>query len=443
MKRILLIILAVVAVGAVAYAGYSYYAGIQANADTPGDIVEESPSLLQQDVDDVIWASGKLLPTTWAYLGFEQGGRLMDLAVGQGDQAAEGQLLATVDATELEAAVTQAQAALNASQSELARVQAPSRPEQIASAEAAVQAARAQLESANAALATAKSRVDAVKSEVSVAQASYDQVRAGTRSEVVAAAKERLDQAQSVRDQAQAAYDQVSGNPNIGMMPQSVTLQQATAAFKAAQAEYSAAVRGATPEELTIALNQVGAAQSQVGVAETEVGNVQAQIASAEAAILQAQAQLDLLKAGARDEDVAVAQAAVAQAGAAFEAAQAALSKTQLQAPFDGTVAAVWSRPGEVVSPAQEVLAIGQLDSLRIETTDLRETDVSRVEIGQEVEVTFDALPNQVFTGVVTRIAPMSTQEQGSVNYTAIIELNELDPTLRWGMTAFVNIETK
>jgi HlyD family secretion protein len=159
--------------------------------------------------------------------------------------------------------------------------------------------------------------------------------------------------------------------------------------------------------------------------------------------VAQAQAQLDLLRAGARTEDVAVAEAAVAQAQAAVDATLAALAKSELVAPFDGTVSAVESHPGEVVQPGQEVIVLGDLGQMRVETTDLRETDVAKVQVGQEVDVTFDALPDQVFQGTVTRIAPMSTAEQGSVNYTAIVELDQLNPALRWGMTAFINIETR
>ena len=57
------------------------------------------------------------------------------------------------------------------------------------------------------------------------------------------------------------------------------------------------------------------------------------------------------------------------------------------------------------------------------------------------VEVTFDALPGRTFQGNVARIAPMSSTEKGSTNYTVIVDVADLDPALRWGMTAFVNIQ--
>jgi multidrug efflux pump subunit AcrA (membrane-fusion protein) len=86
------------------------------------------------------------------------------------------------------------------------------------------------------------------------------------------------------------------------------------------------------------------------------------------------------------------------------------------------------------------VLALGDTAIMRVETTDLRETDVARLGVGMPVEVTFDALPGRTFRGTVARIAPMSSTEKGSTNYTVIVDVADLDPALRWGMTAFVNI---
>ncbi len=98
-------------------------------------------------------------------------------------------------------------------------------------------------------------------------------------------------------------------------------------------------------------------------------------------------------------------------------------------------------RPGELAVPGQVLLMLGDTTRLRVETTDLRETDVTRLAVGMPAEVTFDALPGRAFAGTVTRIAPKSTTEQGSTNYTLIVEVADLDPSLRWGMTAFVNMK--
>jgi multidrug resistance efflux pump len=106
-------------------------------------------------------------------------------------------------------------------------------------------------------------------------------------------------------------------------------------------------------------------------------------------------------------------------------------------------VGLVNTRVGEFVAPGQALIALGDLTTLRVETTDLDEIDVARVMDGQSVGVTFDSLPERVFAGTVTRISPMATSGSGGVNYTVVVELDDVDPALRWGMTAFVDIEVE
>ena len=86
---------------------------------------------------------------------------------------------------------------------------------------------------------------------------------------------------------------------------------------------------------------------------------------------------------------------------------------------------------------------LGDTRQMRVETTDLRETDVAGLRSGMPAEITFDALPGRSFLGTIGRIAPMSSAEKGSTNYTVVVELEKLDPALRWGMTAFVNVQVR
>jgi len=119
------------------------------------------------------------------------------------------------------------------------------------------------------------------------------------------------------------------------------------------------------------------------------------------------------------------------------------LGETVLTAPFDGTVGLIHIRQGEEVMPGQPVLVMGDLTTLRVETTDLDEIDVARVEPGQRADLTFDALPEKVLSGQVVSVAPMATPGQSATTYRVIIEFDETDPALRWGMTAFVDIWVK
>ena len=147
------------------------------------------------------------------------------------------------------------------------------------------------------------------------------------------------------------------------------------------------------------------------------------------------------VKDGDPDPDqYSTAQARLQNAMAQVNAAEASLNDLTLKAPFAGTVSALYIRTDEWVTPGQPVLLIGDLDHLLIETTDLNEIDVARITVGSQATVTFDALPEYSGSGTVTRIATKASEGSG-VNYTVMVELEDIPDNLLWGMTAFVDIE--
>jgi HlyD family secretion protein len=176
-----------------------------------------------------------------------------------------------------------------------------------------------------------------------------------------------------------------------------------------------------------------GANDLDVAEAQAEVGVAQAQLAAA-------QREYEMLLKGPDPQDVKLAEERLAYAKAQLSAAEAALRDLELQAPFDGTVSELYVRQSEWIAPGQPVLSLADLGHLRVETTDLNEIDVARLDVGNGAIVTFDALPDISVGGKVVRIAPKASEGSG-VNYTVVVELDEIPPKLRWSMTAFVDIE--
>ena len=360
-RTTIVIVVAAMVIG-LGYFAYTRY-GPQRPETMPEVAVEE-----EEEIVPVVSASGTVVPAKWAQLSFKIGGRVEELAVEVGDEVVAGQLLARLDATELEHAVAQAEAGLALAQANLAQVKAGAREEEIAAAEEAVAAAQANLEGAEASL--ARLLAGASEREIEIARLTWEQ------------AKDALWGAQAERD----------GVAGSKMSP-----------------DYA-------------------------------VDAAEAAVLSAEMAVKIAELQYEQVKAGPTEEAVAAAEAQVRQAEAALAQARSALEDASLRAPFDGTVTAVSIREGEMVAAGFPVITIGDLSHLRIETTDLSAMDVAKVEVGQEAAVTFDALPERSLRGRVSKIAPMATLEAGGTNYTVTIELEEQDPDLRWGMTAFVDI---
>jgi HlyD family secretion protein len=402
------IAIAVIVVLGLSYWGYTSYIAPN-TAPTPTPVFEA------EEFDRVVTATGEVVPNRWAQLSFKIGGLLDELAVQEGDRVEVGYVLAHLETGDLERQVEQAQAALAVSQANLAQVKAGARLEEIAAAQEALAAAQAEVSTARANLASA--------------QAELARLEAGAKPEELTAAKAAMDKAAVALQLAQSEYDKIAWQGGIGATQQAVALQQASDDYETAKANYEALVRGATAEELDIARAAVEAARAQVDVAQAQAG--------------QAKAQLDQLLAGPRAEDIAVAQAQVEQAQTAVAQAQTALRDAELVAPFTGTVAKVTVREGEMMTPGQPVIFLGDLSHLRIETTDLNEADIWAIAVGQEVILTFDGLPEKALSGRVSRIAPMATTEQGGTNYTVVVELDEQDPGLLWGMTAYVDITVK
>lgn len=369
----------------------------------------------------VISAEGKVVPVKQATLSFEVSGRLAELEVSEGDTVEVGQVVARLSRADWQQRVDEAQAALGMAQAQLAQAKAGARAEEIVAAQEA--------------LAGAEAGVSAARANLSSARAELARLEAGAKPEELTAAKAAMDKAAIALQLAQSEYDKISWQSGIGATGQAVALQQASDDYESARANYEGLVRGATVEELAIGRAAVEAAEAQVEVAQAQSR--------------QAKAQLDLLLAGPAAEAIAVAEAQVEQARIALQGARLALEKAVLVSPLSGTVGAVRVEEGEVVMAGAPVLTIGDLTTLRVETNDLSEVDIVEVVVGQEVEVSVDALPGEKFRGRVSEIAPMAEEQHGDIVYKVTVDLEEgpapstvegLEAGLRWGMTAYVDI---
>ena len=76
-----------------------------------------------------------------------------------------------------------------------------------------------------------------------------------------------------------------------------------------------------------------------------------------------------------------------------------------------------------------------------VKTKDLTEIDVVNIKEGQPVTVKFDALPGVEFKGNVLSVGDNFSENQGDVVYEVTILLTDVDPAMRWGMTAVVTFE--
>jgi multidrug efflux pump subunit AcrA (membrane-fusion protein) len=132
----------------------------------------------------------------------------------------------------------------------------------------------------------------------------------------------------------------------------------------------------------------------------------------------------------------------LALAKAQLDAAQDGLEAYILTAPFAGVVAEVNVKVGEQVGPEVRAVSIVDASAWIVETTDVTELEVVKIAEGQSVSIVADALPDVSFTGTVAEISRAYILQGGDIQYTVRIDVDEVDPLARWGMTVEVTFES-
>ena len=289
------------------------------------------------------------IEATEVELAFRLPGWVEERAVDEGDAVKAGELVARLDARELEQQARQAKAEAEAARAQLAELEAGSRPEEVAAAEAAHQRALA--------------------------------------------------------DAAAARAD----------------FERAEELFKA---------RVITRQELDARKAASGAAA---------------------AAVNQTQANLDLVRAGPRKEEVEQARARAESAKHSAELAATRLGYATLKSPLAGVVLSKATEPGEYVSAGTPIVTVAELGNVFLRAY-VNETDLGRVKLGAGAQVTADTWPGRIYEGRVTFISSQAEftpksiqthQERVKLVYRVKIEIANPKGELKPGMPADAEITTE
>jgi RND family efflux transporter MFP subunit len=130
-----------------------------------------------------------------------------------------------------------------------------------------------------------------------------------------------------------------------------------------------------------------------------------------------------------------------------LDKAKQELLKTEIIAPFDGTIVAVDVKGNDQLSQFDysSKTAVYLVDTKTIRMTGIiDEIDITRVQVGQEAILTVDALPGQKLKGSVRFVSPFGTLQSGVVNFPVEIYLDKSENVdlLRGGLTATADIIT-
>ncbi|MDD5312233.1 MAG: efflux RND transporter periplasmic adaptor subunit [Dehalococcoidia bacterium] len=128
-----------------------------------------------------------------------------------------------------------------------------------------------------------------------------------------------------------------------------------------------------------------------------------------------------------------------------LEKAKQELLKTEIVAPFDGTVVAVDVKVNDQLSQfdysSKTAVHLVDTGTIRMKGV-VDEIDITQVSVGQEAILTVDAVPDQKFKGHVTFISPFGMLQSGVVNFPIEIyfDKDENIRLLRGGLTATADI---
>jgi len=356
-----------------------------------------------------------------------------------------------------EIAAAQAEAAVATAQARLAQLKAPPGQEEIAVAQAIVDQAQANLEASRARLANAEDAVGAAEADLNASraaltgfEAALNIARASVDQRELQLAQLEIERARNDLWKAYLERDAIAGRPGTPKYLVDVALaavSNAEATVRSAELEYEQLNTAPNADEIARAQADVSEAQASVAGAEArlaqtqdELDEISAQVDANQASLEQSQAELAVLLSGPTPEEIAVVEAEIKEAQVGLAIAQASLRQAELAAPFSGTVTEMLVREGESVTQNQQVILLTDLRRLHVESTELDELDITRIEIGAQAEMTFDALPGARLSGQVSHIGLRGASTEEGTRYKVIVQLNEQIPGIRWGMLAQVEI---
>jgi multidrug resistance efflux pump len=207
-------------------------------------------------------------------------------------------------------------------------------------------------------------------------------------------------------------------------------LDRAKAALKIAEANLSKTIQGPHQAIIDEAESEVEAIS-----AVTPVGITQEAIQ--EANLKGAQARLDYLLAQPFPEDVAIVQAEVDKAQAEVDEAQSKLDHMEIVAPVGGSVIRLFTQAFEYTGDGDPVVVIGDERDLIVRSI-MSELDIAGLKIGDQLRITYSALPELESEGKVISISPEMDDPNGIV-FLVVIALEEVPDSVRWGMTAQIH----
>lgn len=393
-----------------------------------------------------ISANGQLVALTTVDIKSKAGGKIVRLAVQEGDEVKNGDLIAEIDPSDTQATFDQAKADLDAAQAR-ARQAETNYELQTTSSARSVEDAAAQVELAKSRLrraeleaerqpAVSKAALATAEANQKAAQQSYDRLRQATLPQRRRDTEGAFNRARAAFEAAKAEHDRQEnllqkGYVAVGAVERAKSsLESARADYENARLKLDTLDRDLQAEEVAAreALNRANADleeakanQSQIQTARQNLIEAQKALESAEIALRKAKD--DRKNIDIRRQEMISSKASTVRSEVSLRNAKVQLDSTTVVAPRDGVVTIKYLEEGTIIPPGTSTFAQGTSIVQLSDTTQMfvecavDEADIGQVRPNQKVRIIVEAFPGAPVEGAVERINPSATTNQ---NVTAV-----------------------
>ena len=457
------VVLLILAVGLVLLLGFSPE-GLK--SDQTGEISIDQAIARTGDLTISVSGSGELVAVSETQLSFGEKGELVALNVGVGDQVTAGDVLAILqlDRTEAEHMAVLAKAELDV-QTARQRIDQLNQNAQLEAAEALLAYEQAQLvyeslQDYELEQALALQELRLVEEAVQAAEMDLYIINSEPSQQTLQTAYASLlfkqKELQEIKVQISQAEFQFKSAPNqmvrdrLDQQLKDLRLQLANQQLEYENTLYKYETLGDPPEATTLFLAEARLATAQEQLAEAKAdwaeaqqGPLEGDLAMAAARLGEAESRWEGLRDGPDPQEMAILEAHLETAELKLQALRDETLILELVAPTDGIILRINTEVGDRVGDGT-ILTLADL-SQKMLAVSLDETDQSSVQVGNRVEISFDAIPGRMFTGEVVQIEPSLINIGNSRAFRLSVVLEEQPNTLinlPLGVNAAVDVIT-
>lgn len=426
------------------------------------------------NIEVTIDATGTIEPLNIVEVSSKASGKILELTVEEGDYVEQDDVIARIETTYVAADLEQAKADFNASQArfeqskinielqkEQTAIQIKQAEEKLAEAEKQLEQLKEQIRIEKI---TNQRQLDDATNSHEMAKLRYELLTSATvREEDKKRAEASVNQAKANRDLAQKEYDrkqQLFDKQYISksdLDSAATQLQSAQAQYDSAQQQLELVKEPASEAQLKLSKAEIQKTVYAIDAAKEQIEKEKyrdIEIKIQAHRVTQAKDALNLALANKKqinlkEKDLESSNAQLMRSQSALQLAEESYQDTVIRAPISGTIlekqveegqvivssfSGGGGRGGSVSSEGQVLVTMADLEKVYV-ATEVDETDIGKVKVGQSVTITVEAYPDQPLPGEVLRIAPQGQVVQNVTTFKVITQITNPRPRGRgrWG----------